>query len=301
MTISRLFTVAFLILAALMALPGLTLAQDDPPPNCIYVEQDGGFETEGAWQFTNTASPGFLDASVVRSGAQAAFVGISLDAENQEVDSTVWQKMQLPAAGQITTTMWFYSQAGDENDNRYIVIWDLETDESTILLYEQIPDEDWREVSVDLSPFAGKEILLVMGVHNDGREAKAGMWVDDVHVTACDLPTTAPANTDTPTATLSPTATTAPTATPTPTVTPSPSPTATATATDAPTPVPTHTASPTPTATASPIPTATAAPDHLPPPTKQGSLPGGSSLPLLAAVFLSGLIALVVVIINLRR
>jgi len=37
------------------------------------------------------------------------------------------------------------------------------------------------------------------------------------------------------------------------------------------------------------------------PPTKPGSLPGGSSLPLLAGVFLSGLIALVVVIINLRR
>jgi len=244
MTIPRLFTTTFLILAALIALPGLTLAQNDPPPNCIYVEQDGGFETEGAWQFTNTASPGFLDASVVRSGAQAAFVGIPLDAENQEVDSTVWQKMQLPAAGQITTTMWFYSQAGDENDNRYIVVWDLETDKSTILLYEQIPDEDWREVSVDLSPFAGKEILLVMGVHNDGKGAKAGMWVDDVHVTACDLPATTPANTDTPTATLSPTATIASTATPTPTVTSSPSPSATAT--DTPMPVPTDTASPPP-------------------------------------------------------
>jgi len=187
MTILRSIVIIFILSAALIASPRATQAQDGPPANCVYVEQGGDFETEGAWQFTETASTGFLDAAVAHDGAQSAFLGIPADAENKEADSTVWQKMHLPEAKTITATLWLRSQAGDAQDNRYIVIWDLATDESTIVLYERVPEEDWRKVSVDISTFAGKDILLIIGVHNDGKNDKAGVWVDDARVMACGL------------------------------------------------------------------------------------------------------------------
>ncbi len=305
MTLFRSFIAIFLFIAALSGWPGLASAQDGPPSHCVYVEQDGSFETEGTWQFAETASAGFLDATVARSGARSAFVGIPVDAENLDVDSTVWQEMQLPAAGQITATLWLRSQAGDGNDKRYIVVWDMVTDESTVLLYEQVPEEDWREISIDLNPFAGKDILLVVGVHNDGAGLKAGMWVDDVHVLACDLLTTPPAGIDSPeiaplpTATFTPTATASPT--PTPTAPSTSSPTETPTASPTATLRPTRT--PTPTVTSSPPPSPAATPDPgiSPPPQTRRELPDNNALPLLAGVFFSGLVAVSVIIIKLRR
>ncbi len=306
MIISRLFLAALFTLVALIGLSGAALAQtDDPPANCIYVEQDGDFEAGGVWRFAETASPGFVDETMAHSGVRSAFVGVPADAENQMVDSTVWQKMRLPTSERITASLWLRSQPGDENDNRYIVVWDLETDESTVLLYEQATEEDWREVSVDLTPFAGKDILLVMGVHNDGENLKASMWVDDVHVIACNPSTATPAQGDTPATTPSPAAS------PTPTATPSPSPTLTPTPTNTPTPRPSPTAAsptvlPRPTATPAPTdvptvtPTATLVPDSAPQ-RPRGSLPDNSALPLLAGVFFSGLVAVVVVILNLRH
>ncbi len=296
----RSFTILFLIIIALTGLSGRASAQGEPPSNCIYVEQDGGFESGGTWEFANTASPGFLDPAAAHGGARAAFVGIPADADNQNVDSTVWQAMQLPAAGRITATLWLRSLAGDDDDKRYIVVRDLLTDESTVLLYERPPQEDWREVSVDLTPFSGKDILLVVGVHNDGGGLKAGLWVDDVHVIACDLSATTPSGGNA-------TATDRSAATVTPTATASAAPTAAAVSvivpTMTPTPAPIRTAASVPAATASPTSTPTATPDPVINPRRQArrSLPDNNALPLLAGVFFSGLVAMIVIIINLRR
>ena len=305
MTPSRFFILP-LLLAALLAI-GLNpvMAQNDPPPDCIYVEKDGGFEAADVWQFAETAVQGFFDTNVPHSGRQSAFVGIPVDADNQEVDTTVWQEMQLPLAETISLTAWMRSQAGDSNDNRYVVVWDLEADESTVLLYEPALEQDWAEITLDLSAFSGKNILLVFGVHNDGGGTNAGMWVDDVHITACGGDTVIPpTNTPSPTAvpTKAPTATAIPTRAPTATTSSEPeSLLEPATPTS---PPPTQT--PTKTATPSAVPVASAKkmpplPTPIPPRRPGEGLPDNSALPLLAGIFFSSLIAVVVVAINLRR
>jgi len=298
----RRLIITFCIVVTSLSLAGAVLAQDDAPPaNCIYVEQDGGFETSDAWQFAKTVSPGFLDANIAHNGNQSAFVGIPSDAKNQESDSTVWQEMQLPSAGQITANLWLRSQAGDANDQRYVVVWNLSTDESTVLLYEQPLEEDWRPVSLDLSPFAGRKIIFVVGVHNDGLGQVAGVWVDDVHVAACDPMAASPAVTDTPTEAPSPTASPLPTDTPAPSSTPTPTLTATATATTSPTSTPRSPRTPTPTITPTPSPAATATLAIGAVPRTPGGWPDNNTLPLLAGIFFSGSVALAVLIINLRR
>jgi len=293
----RFFRLLIPVLLLLMAVPmaaGVARAQDGPPSGCVYVEVNGDFETDAGWQFAQTTIPGAFVNDVVHSGKQAAFVGIGPDDDNEEVDTTVWQEMQLPQADEMMLKAWMRTSQGDNNDMRYVVIWDLATDDSTVLLYEPALEQDWTEVSLDLTDFAGKNILLVFGVHNDGDGQKAGMWVDDAHVIACggNVELT-PTPTSTPTS--PPTATPAPTSTPLPTDTPSPSPTSEELA---------PTATPTPQATATtPLPTAPPPPTMAPPPPPPpaGGLANSNALPLLVGVFLSGLIAVVVVVINLRR
>ena len=307
MTHFRSILVAIILIITLSLLLVPAMAQDGPPAGCTYVEKDGGFETGEAWEFAETSAPGFFDAAIAHSGKQSAFVGIAATAENQEVDTTIWQEMQLPAAETITLTAWMRSQAGDENDKRYVVIWDLEADESTVLLYEPALEQDWQESTLDLTAFAGKNILLVFGVHNDGAGEKAGMWVDDVHVTACGGDISIP-----PTATATPTQA-PPTSTPTkspPTATPGqPEPLTPPTATPLPpTPAFEPTRPPTATPTLKPEKTQTAVstPKLPPPPTPEPpkrpekGLPDNNALPLLAAIILSGIIAIAAITIKLR-
>ena len=292
---------------------GLARAQDGPPEGCIFVEQNGDFESDSAWEFAQTTSPGFLDDAVAHSGKQSAFVGIPADGENQEVDTTVWQEMQLPEAEKITLQAWMRTRSGDANDMRYVVVWDLATDDSTVLLYEPASPQDWQQVTLDMTDFAGKNILLVFGVHNDGEGELAGMWVDEVHVIACGGNI---AVTPTPTATAVPTET--PTPKPTPTVTPTLAPlqpTATSAFENIPTAAPEEvetvsavTETPTPAtadeeATPTPLlPTVPPPPaSQPPPPPSSGGLMNSNAMPLLVGIFLSGLIAVAVVAINLRR
>jgi hypothetical protein len=309
MTLPRFLLSPLLLLALLMLPLSQATAQNDLPPNCIDVGKDGGFEAQDVWQFAETSAPGFFDANIFHSGNHSAFVGIPQkeEVENLEVDTTVWQEMQLPAAETITLAAWLRSQAGDENDKRYVVIWDLETDESTVLLYEAALEQDWQETTLDLTPFAGKNILLVFGVHNDGTGEKAGLWVDDVQVIACGGEVVSP-----PTATSSPTP--IPSPTPAPTATNTPIPTATVTTampepltSPTPTPSPTLLATATPMATTTSTPTITSTgkrpplPTPIPPQRPKRGLPDNSALPLLAGILLSSLIAIVVITLNLRR
>lgn len=292
-----------LLLLAQVSLPSLTQAQEAPPSGCVEVVVDAGFETDTAWTFTETPSSGFFDTTMAYMGQRAAFLGIPETGENQDVDSTVWQRMTLPEAGTITARMMVRLSSGDGEDGWYVVVWDLETDEPSILLYEPGGVSDWEERQVDLSPFAGKEILLVIGVHNDGAGEKAGLWVDEVHVMACDQAVDAAVSVQQPSPTATMTPSPSPTVSPTPTR--SPTPTSTPTPTLSPTPTATFTATPSPTPTATATLVAVPSPTPLlqitPRPPSRGSLPDNNALPLIAAIALSGMTALIVVAINLRR
>jgi len=283
--LSRFLSLLLLCLMALTLAPGLARAQEDaPPPGCVDVLADPGFERDDVWIFTQTASPGFFDATTAYAGERSAFLGLGDEAADQNVDSTVWQQVQLPEADAITATVQVRLRSGDENDRWYVVIWDLATDESTILLYEPMARGEWQARTLDLSDFAGREVLFVVGVHNDGAGEKAALWVDEARAMACSQaltssPSPTPENISTPTRT--PTATPSPTLTPTATVTPSP----------------TWTPAPQP----SPSPTATLIPLVTPGASRRGGLPDNNALPMAAAIALSGMTALIVVITHLRR
>jgi len=294
MTYLRLTLTAIIFTIAFSSFSIPATAQDGPPAGCIYAEKDSSFETDAAWEFTETAVTGFFDTKIVHTGKQSAFIGISSQTNNQEVDTTIWQEIQLPSAENITLTAWLYTNSGDKNDNKYIIIWDLDNSESVMLLNEPMTKQDWHEYTVDLTPFAGKNILLVFGVHNDGAGEKAGMWIDDVHVTACGgdtsiPPTPTPTPTKTPSISGQPEPLESPTGTPSPSLDTSPTPKTVVTP-----PTPTTT----PTATMADMP---ALPTPQAPQYATKGLPDNNILPLLAGIVFSSLIVIIAVAIKMRR
>ena len=117
----------------------------------------------------------------------------------------------------------------------------------------------WSQVVVNLSSYAGLNVIIRFRMTSDNGTAKFGWYIDDVSVTGSSSTQTATAaltstiipvsQTPTPTSTLTPTAT----FTPLPTSTSTPTPTNTPTY-----PIATSTSSPTPTVTSTPTPMSTA-------------------------------------------
>jgi hypothetical protein len=121
-------------------------------------------------------------------------------------------------------------------------------DPSDVLLYTCSNSGDWEHASFDLSSYRGQTRYLHFCVFNRGwGGGRTWMYVDDVSVQSCDIPTLVPTHTPTPTLTHTPTITFAPSVTPTPTktYTPTMTPTPTQTCTPSPTCSATPTASPT--------------------------------------------------------
>jgi len=108
--------------------------------------------------------------------------------------------------------------------------------------------QTWTKVTHDLTSYRGQTIVLYFDAYNNGwGGGRTWMYVDEVSVQSCDIPTLVPTHTPTPTRTHTPTITFTPSVTPTPTrtYTPTMTPTPTQTCTPSPTCSATPTASPT--------------------------------------------------------
>lgn len=124
-------------------------------------------------------------------------------------------------------------------------------DPADVLLHTRSNSGDWEYASFDLSSYRGQTRYLHFCVFNRGwGGGRTWMYVDDVSVQSCDIPTLVPTHTPTPTRTRTPTLTYTPSVTPTPTKTYTP--TTTPSVTPSMTPSPTYTTTPTPSPTLPP-------------------------------------------------
>ncbi|MFQ5854753.1 MAG: SpoIID/LytB domain-containing protein [Anaerolineae bacterium] len=215
------------------------------PPGCSQTITNGGFEIDSDsndepdnWEMDGAIWTTFA----IHSGQRAVFLGLTDNAGDAESTAEVSQSVLLPAdAEQTQLTFWYYTSSQDaEGDAQYVELRN-ESDETMAVVWT--PPEpnagEWREATVDLSPYAGATVQLVFGVTNDGdNDGKTYMRIDDVSLIACGVGGEV---TPTPIASGTPTVTLTPTFTPTPTTTPSPTPVP-----PTPTPGPTATPSPTP-------------------------------------------------------
>jgi hypothetical protein len=237
-----LFTLAALCLGPAVSATRTFAAAALAPASCGEVIQNGGFETNSAWQLGVSPAPPQYITSAQHSGSRALQLGI-IGGPNRLSFSSVRQTVTIPAdATQAQLSFWFYAVATGAPGTDYMELALLAPDGYTILdkpWYAENDSRSWNQLFFDLSRWRGQTLQVYFNVFNDGNGGTAGMLLDDVSLIVCSDGT----------ATFTPTPT-ATGATATPTTTPSPSPiyiTASPTTTPTPSPSPIYvTASPTP-------------------------------------------------------
>ncbi|MGC8781229.1 MAG: hypothetical protein ACP5UQ_10225 [Anaerolineae bacterium] len=217
---------------------------------CTELIQNGGFESDAGWLLGPTPQTPEYVTYARHGGNRALLLGVASGLSPRSY-SSARQTITIPAtAATVTLSFWFYARL-DSAGGDYMELA-LLTPGGAVLdrpWRSQNDSRAWNRLSFDLSRWRGRTLQIYFNVYNDGRDGTAGMFLDDVSLTACPG-ATATATLPTPTA---PAATATPTRTPTPTA-----PAATATAT------PTRTATPTVAAATA---TATTGPTSTPPPT----------------------------------
>jgi serine protease len=157
-----------------------------PPPVSGDLIVNGGFEAEGGWIFSLTAYPAGYSTQVVHSGARSARLGI-VDGIDRFSYSSAWQVVTIPAgARRATLTYWVYPISADifPRDQQLVLVLN---ERFQIISYAERTLSDarqWIQRSYDMTPFAGRSIIVYFGVVNRGYTGRpSAMYVDDVALT----------------------------------------------------------------------------------------------------------------------
>lgn len=206
------------------------------PAGCSELIVNGDFETQGpGWTVMASDRPPIYTPEQAFAGLNSMRLGITT-LSNVESDSLIEQTVTLPTTADSIVLSFHYfptfDTGPDSNDLQFVDVYNAFTNQFIARPLEaQRNDRAWLLVQYDLAAQAGQQIKLYFRVFNDGLNARAAMYVDNVSILACNAtPVTATptVNTVTPTAT-GPAATLTATPTPSlvvPTATSTPVPTA---------------------------------------------------------------------------
>jgi len=180
------------------------------PPNCQDLLVNGDFE---AGSLPPWGSDGAVGLGSGRNSTYGAWLGGADNAGGE-----LWQGATIPAtANPVRLEFWWLAEAEVEQPGdavEVLVQYDQQADH-LLTLPAVAPPGQWQQEAVDLTAYAGQEVIVTFVVHTDG-EVPSTFRLDDISLRACGQLTPTP--TPTLTATHTPTATS--TATPTVTGTP---------------------------------------------------------------------------------
>ncbi len=180
---------------------------------CSPLLVNGGFEENAGWTTPITNGQARYSTEQAFAGERSMRLGLPENVPDLRTDSTAYQSLQLPQLpheqDQLTlrAQVWRNGVVG-EGDFQYI--WVI-VGNTTYRIFQNLADTNgWQPVSFDLTPFAGRRVLIFLGTYNNGSGSKASMYVDEIQVDLCEAgqPSVTSAPTTEPTAT--------PSATPTP-------------------------------------------------------------------------------------
>ncbi len=268
-----------------------------PTVGCPQLLVNPGFEFDEAWKMAVSAVPAGYSTETAHSGARSLRTGIDAGPDKY-VYSSGYQDVVIPAeTTNAALSFWWHPVSAEASmsataaappdpalvqavvhgngpagmlagDLQYAVLADQNGNILQTLLWTHSNARTWQPASYAISEsLAGRTVRVLFGTYNDGDGSSSAMYVDDVALTLCALPTATPTSTRTASATPSATFTPTPSSTPlppTPAVTPTATPKATSTVTPRPATA-TPSATPTPTATSTPPqPTSTSTPTVTP-------------------------------------
>lgn len=186
------------LLSLLVLMVGLcpvpVTAQVGEPRRCQELLSNGDFEEEGGWLFEET----LLAASIVGagsdllpqaySGEHSLQLGISEHQANMLSHSIAQQGLRVPTGVDLETTLslWFLPLiSGSADDRQYILFQDPRGTILEVVFSGNLTADTWTELTFPVVGLEGQEIVLQLGVFNDGVGEKAQLLVDDVSVQSC--------------------------------------------------------------------------------------------------------------------
>ncbi|MCA9918751.1 MAG: cellulose biosynthesis cyclic di-GMP-binding regulatory protein BcsB [Anaerolineales bacterium] len=158
----------------------LPLLQD----SCANLLLNGNMENDAGWQL-NSGSLSSQYVSTAYSGSQSLLVGPSAAATEQQTLSTAWQSVTMPD-NVSTLSFWYLPQSSPQagNDRQYAGLVGPDGQIITLFLDVQEHSEEWRQLTADVSNYAGQLLWVYFGVENDGVGDASRMFVDQVTLCA---------------------------------------------------------------------------------------------------------------------
>ncbi|MBN1138755.1 MAG: FG-GAP repeat protein [Anaerolineae bacterium] len=160
------------------------------PPASNFI-QNGTFEVDGGWQLEGTAPPGraqgvgytgayALEMGVLPTGL-ADSLGMSWPPLPGALDPWIWaasQEAPVPASGQATLA-WVYRVSGLAAPGDSLAVT-IEGPSSTITEVLSLDVETWTHGWVDVSGFAGQQVVVRFVLSRESPGGPLYVWVDDV-------------------------------------------------------------------------------------------------------------------------
>jgi serine protease len=153
------------------------------PPTTQNLIANGDFEGAGGWIFSSTRYPAGYSTAVVHGGSRSARAGI-VDGFDVFSYSSLWQPATIPpGARRATLTYWVYPISQDvyPRDMQLVLLLDPNFRIIRYLDRTLSNAQQWVSRSYDLTPYAGRTVLIYFGVVNQGYTGRtSAMYVDDV-------------------------------------------------------------------------------------------------------------------------
>jgi len=153
---------------------------------------NGGFESGLAWWTPGGLAPPTASTANAHSGTGSALLGSTSGTEPLG-DSTLSQTISVPAAGTTTLSLWYWPETTDALCSGSNCIYDWEeaqirsTSGQTLasVFKGSTNAQTWTQVTYNLTPYAGQNVVLWFNVHEDGSVPPDHTWIylDDVSVT----------------------------------------------------------------------------------------------------------------------
>jgi hypothetical protein len=153
------------------------------PPTTNLI-QNGGFEPSDSWTYAGQNSPA-RTTTKAHSGRYSLQVGLSL---GQQGDSITYQMVAIPSSATSATLSFYYWPASNDSSSYGWQEADIINRSGQViqqLFHKTTNDRTWRQLTFDLSKYAGQTIGIQFLDHenSNGYSYYTYMYVDDVALT----------------------------------------------------------------------------------------------------------------------
>ncbi|MBV9379485.1 MAG: DUF4082 domain-containing protein, partial [Streptosporangiaceae bacterium] len=157
---------------------------------------NGGFENGLTGWTAGGVAPPAASGVEVHSGSASALLGTVSPQIEPKGDSTLSQTVAVPSSGRTTLSFWYWpattdglcSGSGCTYDWQEAQIQSTSGQTLASVFKSNSNSQTWTQVTFDMTPYAGQNVVLWFNVHQDGGGDPTWMYLDDVSLTQPSVP-----------------------------------------------------------------------------------------------------------------